>query len=134
MSTYINMLGGGSGGSSGTSTSNPSMIMVSIPDIPVAGQVIIMPIPDGITLTIPANMEGSRGRADIAATAETIFDIQKNGTSIGSVTFAADATVATFTAETETTLSGADSDYLKIVAPDPADVTLEDIGIGIKCS
>ena len=79
-------------------------------------------------ITFPANFSGSYGVARVAATASTAFDIQKNGSSIGTITFAISATTATFVSSggaQQTTVAG---DYLSIIAPASADATLADIG------
>ena len=131
MSTLINMLGGGDGGSGGDGS---VMLIFSISDQPNDGQVIIIPIPDGITITIPADMEGSRGRCNIAPTAQADFDVQKNGVSAGTIRFAAAANVSTFIVASQIVFVGADSDYLKIVCPIPQDSTLKDIGVAFKAT
>lgn len=132
MSTLINTLGGGGGSGGGGSTD--VMLTFSVSDKPNDGQVIIIPIPDGITLTIPADMTGSRGRCDVAPTAEADFDVQKNGTSVGTIRFAAAANTSTFIAASSIALSGASSDYLKIVCPIPQDTTLADVGVAFKAT
>jgi hypothetical protein len=63
--------------------------------------------------------------AKIAATAETDFDIKKNGSSVGTLRFAASATTATFIMASETSLVA--SDQLEIIAPGTPDTTLADI-------
>lgn len=129
MSTLINMLGGGSSSGSGSSD---GMLTFAVSGLPDAGQIIIIPIPDGITLTISASMTGSAGRCDTAPTAQADFDVQKNGSSVGTITFAASANTATFTAASAISLVGANSDYLKIVCPTTQDTTLSDVGVALK--
>lgn len=130
MSTYINTLGGGGG--SGGGGSSDIMITFSVSGLPVDGQVIIIPIPDGITITLPADLDGSRGRCDTATTAQADFDVQKNGISAGTIRFAAAANVSTFIAASDIVLNGSNSDYLKIVCPIPQDATLKDVGVAFK--
>lgn len=75
--------------------------------------------------TLPASLTGSRGKAAVAATASTTFDIQKNGVSIGSMVFAISGTIPSFTFASG--VSFASGDVLSVVAPSAADSTLADI-------
>jgi hypothetical protein len=72
--------------------------------------------------TLPADLAGSRGHADTAATAEAVCTILQNGASVGSVTFAAGSQDAAFS------LSGGialvPGDRLELVAPATQDATL----------
>ena len=81
--------------------------------------------------TFPINLVGSTGNARIAATAETIFNIEKNGTPFGTATFAISASTCTFVAATETSFI-ADTDVITVVAPATPDATLEDISFHFK--
>jgi hypothetical protein len=47
-------------------------------------------------ITLAANLDGSYAKATVAATAETIYTIYKNGVSAGTITFAAAGTIPTF--------------------------------------
>lgn len=70
----------------------------------------------------------SRASAGAAATASTVFTAKKNGTSVGTITFAASGTTGTFVT-TGTTVSFAAGDVLELVAPASADGTLADISV-----
>lgn len=72
-----------------------------------------------------AGLVGSRGRAVTAATAQTDFDVQRNGVSVGTIRFAAAGTVASFIM-VQRQVFGI-GDVLKIVAPASPDATLADI-------
>jgi hypothetical protein len=72
--------------------------------------------------TVPAGMTGSQGTAAIAATGTAIFRIQKNGADVGTMVFAASATVATFSMSSATVCNA--GDVLTIVAPATSDATL----------
>lgn len=83
-------------------------------------------------LAIPVALAGSRAVASVAATAETDFDVQKNGSSVGTIRFAAAGTVATFIAASAVSIAA--GDRLSVVAPSTADATLADISITIRAT
>lgn len=77
-------------------------------------------------VTLPTNLVGSRVTAATAATATTDFVLNKNGSSVGTIRFAASGTVATFVGfATDTTFDP--NDQLSLVAPGTADATLANI-------
>lgn len=80
--------------------------------------------------TLPINLSGSYGKADTAATGSTTFDIQKNGSSIGSMVFAGSGTTATFAFSAS--VSFAAGDRLKVIAPASPDATLAGITFTLK--
>lgn len=93
---------------------------------PAASEVVAGAVAPYAFSIIQANCDA---KAKVAATASTVFDIQKNGTSVGSITFAAAATLATISI---TTAAVALDDYLTIVAPATADATLADIAFMLR--
>jgi hypothetical protein len=93
---------------------------------PTASQIVYERI-FAITVTLPASLTGSLGKAGTAATASTTFTIKKNGTAIGTIVFGASATVPTFSFTAAVTfLAG---DVLSIVAPATPDATLANIAL-----
>lgn len=80
-------------------------------------------------ITIPANLTGSYFYARVAATAQTVFTIKKNETVIGTATFAAAATTATFSFTSA--VSFVTGDTLCILGPATNDTTLADFGWSI---
>lgn len=91
------------------------------------------------SVTFSGNFSGSVGSAEVAATAQTDFDVLKNGVSIGTIRFAASSSTATFITSGSPTesVSFASGDVLKVVAPlgspSPApDATLSDISFTLK--
>lgn len=96
------------------------------PGVPSASAIVTR-VPVARAVSFPAGLAGSIGRARVAATGSTVFSVQKNGASVGSLTFAASATSATFTAGSAITLAA--GDILSIHAPATADATLADVGI-----
>lgn len=75
--------------------------------------------------TFSAALAGSVGRASVAATAQTDFDLQKNGVSFGTMRFAISGTSATFIAASATSFAA--GDVLSVVAPGTPDATLANI-------
>ena len=78
----------------------------------------------------PSGLAGSEGFLGTAANAQTDFDIQKNGSSVGTMRFAASGTTATFIMATST--SYAVGDRMEIVAPSPADANAADVSYALK--
>jgi hypothetical protein len=74
------------------------------------------------TVTFPAGLAGSYGIGQTAATNSTSYSIQRNGTPVGTMNFAAAATVATFTMASATAFSA--GDLLTVVAPASPDPSL----------
>jgi hypothetical protein len=109
-----------------TSAAQPFDLTAFYPGVPSASAIVTR-VPVARAVTFPSALAGSIGKARVAATAQTVFDVQKNGASVGSITFAAAATSATFAAASAITLAA--GDILSIHAPATADATLADIGI-----
>jgi hypothetical protein len=79
------------------------------------------------TIVLPQNMTGSVAEATVAATAQTDLDVRKNGSSVGTIRFAASGTVASFIAASAATFNSGDN--LTVVAPGSPDATLAQIVI-----
>ena len=105
------------------------MIGMTFVGTPIEDEVIVSH-PAAITFNLPASLTDSQFKAGVAATAETIFTLEKNGGSIGTVTFAIAGTSGSisFTAAT----AFAVGDILTIVAPAVRDDTIADLGFTIK--
>lgn len=82
--------------------------------------------------SVPIDCVGSKFKATTAATAETVFDLVKNGSNFGTATFAAGATSAVFAAASAT--SFAVGDVLLVRAPATPDATLNHPVFNIKGS
>jgi hypothetical protein len=102
----------------------PAYVSGSWPGSPAAGQVVERYI-FATGVTFPAGLGGSYANAGAAATAAANFTIAKNGTAIGTMSFTAGATVATFTMASTTAFAA--GDVLTIAAPSPADATLANL-------
>lgn len=77
-----------------------------------------------------ANFSGSLAHSDVAATASATFNVQKNGSNIGTLNFAASATTATFTLASQTFFVA--GDRLSIICPSVQDVSLSNVGITLR--
>lgn len=79
----------------------------------------------------PENLSGSQGYAFVAPAADDTWDVQKNGSSIGTITF-----TAPYNDDVTFTLAGGVSfvagDRLEIVAEYPADDTLADVALTLR--
>jgi len=73
-------------------------------------------------------MTGSRASAEVASTGTVTFSIRDGTTEFATLTFTASAT-GVFTAASPTTLTN--TSVLRIIAPNPQDATLSDIGINL---
>ena len=85
-----------------------------------------------IALTFPDEFLTSQGFLETAATAITVFDIQSNGVSIGSMTFAASGTVATFTSVAAGDTVLAIGDRISVIAPNVPDATAANISFSLQ--
>jgi hypothetical protein len=106
--------------------SQPFDLTAFYPGVPTASAIVTR-VPVARAVTFPASLTGSYGVASVAATAQTDFDVQKNGVSAGTVRFAAAATTATFIAASPIVLAA--GDILTLVSPGTPDATLANVGI-----
>jgi hypothetical protein len=112
----------------GTTPVNPYDVGSMGTGVPTAS-LVMMRYPFPRQVVFPAGLTGSRGVAEVAATAQTDFDIKKNGSSVGTMRFAASATTATFIMASQTTFVA--GDILRVVAPGTPDATLSGVGFGL---
>jgi hypothetical protein len=73
------------------------------------------------------DLVGSQGHVATAPTTEAELDLQKNGSSIGTITFAASSNSAAFTFPDEVTFAA--GDRLAVIAPASPDPSLADIAL-----
>ena len=106
-----------------TTTGKDYDIAGGIPGVPTASQVVAR-YTLARAITFPANFSGSYWVAGTAATASTTFTVAVNGTSIGTIVFAASGTVATFTTTGGAIQNVAAGAVLTITAPATPDTTL----------
>jgi hypothetical protein len=111
---------------SGTCPYDPAMFILRTH----AGGALMAQIVFPRTVTFPAGFAGSQAYAQVPATASTTLDVEQNGTSIGTITFGAGSSTASYSLATDTVF--APGDRLAIVNQDPADATLADLSITLK--
>jgi hypothetical protein len=104
----------------------PFDVGLHLPDLSTSGA-LLAEIVLARPVDFPAAFAGSTGYARIAATAETVLDVQRNGSNIGTVTFAAASATPAFA------LSSATS-FCRWRPPrhrqeDPADTTLAGVSL-----
>ncbi|MBA3588310.1 hypothetical protein [Methylibium sp.] len=105
----------------------PFDVTTFYPGVMTASAVVVR-VPVARAVSFAANFAGSYGTASAAATASTAFDVQKNGVSVGTATFAAAATTATFVTAAGAVVSLLAGDVLSIIAPATPDTTLANAG------
>ena len=107
----------------------PTSLGFYIGGVPTAGQYQKVQLP--WNLTIPANCAtpNSYGKLGTAATASTVFDIQQNGTTVATVTFAASGTTPTFATTGGVAINLSAGDVISLVAPASPDATAADLTV-----
>lgn len=100
------------------------------PGVPTASAIVAQII-FARSVIMPGNLAGSAAYGKTAATASTVFDVKKNNSSTGSITFAGAANVATFSTTAGAALSFAIGDRLEVVAPASPDATLANISFSL---
>lgn len=81
--------------------------------------------------TLPLGLSGSEGYAATApADGDKTFDVRKNGSSVGSMTFAQGSNTATFSMGSSTSFAA--GDRLEVVSPGVQDSALADVSATFK--
>lgn len=93
---------------------------------------IITPLIIARACSIPAGMTASVAKASVAPTGNAVFNIKKNGTVVGTLTFLAGQTSGTFAAASPISLAAGDT--LDVVAPGSQDATLSDVRLTIAAT
>ena len=107
-----------------TWTGTPYDITGSTFGNPATGQMDIR-FYTGRGFILPANLNGSIVKANTAASSTAVFLVQKNASTIATLTFAAGSATATFSNQSAVTF--VIGDHFQIVAPVTPDATLADI-------
>lgn len=107
----------------------PYNVAAFVPETPASDSTVLLHVAAS-DFNLPASLTGSQGYAETAGTGGvTTFDVQKNGTSVGSVSFADSSNTATFTMASQTSFTA--GDRLKIVAPSSLN-GIENVSITLK--
>lgn len=113
-----------------SATNNPYDIGGGSGGVPGAGVALIRyPVPRAIRF--PSGLPNSKGVVATAPAATATFSLKKNGTQFATMQFASAATTATFTAASDTDFAA--GDVFTLVAPNPADASLSDLGVAFAC-
>jgi len=102
----------------------PYLLSFDAPGAPTASMIVFHHVFTQ-AVTFVASLTDSYVKAGTAATAQTDFDLKKNGSSIGTVRFAAAGTTASYVSISSS--SWVAGDILTLVAPASPDATIEDI-------
>jgi hypothetical protein len=100
-------------------------IAAYVPDVYTSSQVLLR-IPLARVVTFPVALAGSVAVLETAATASTVFSVQKNGVEFGTITFGVSGSVGTFASASGA--SFAIGDILSVLAPASADMTAAGLG------
>lgn len=120
-------------GSSGlwSQEDTPFIVSVAIGGTPTATQFL-----GGYYVThdgsFPSNFSGSRWRCLTAPAASYAIDVKKNGSSVGTITFALGATTATFTTSGGSAVTVADGDRIEFYGAATPDTTIANIYGALK--
>lgn len=102
----------------------PYLLAFDAPGVPTASMVVFHHVFTQ-AVSFVASLTDSYVKAGTAATAQTDFDLKKNGSSIGTVRFAAAGTTATYVSISAS--SWVAGDILTLIAPASPDATIADI-------
>jgi hypothetical protein len=105
-------------------TSTPFDLSGYVPGLPI-GSAKLMLFTSARPYQIPANFAGSISRSDNAPTGNPIYSIQKNGTTVATLTFNSGSTTGVFS--TQAAINFAAGDILAVVAPAAVDTTHQEV-------
>lgn len=92
-------------------------------DRPATGELLVKIYPLGVTF--PAGLTESQAGAEVAASADAVFSITKNGVEFATLTFQAASAEGVFACATDATFES--GDVLRVIAPTPRDATLSGV-------
>jgi lipoprotein-anchoring transpeptidase ErfK/SrfK len=106
----------------------PFLVVGYLTGKPSASQIVLaVDIPSNLsTVSFPGNFSGSTGKVGTNPTSTATYNINQNGSSIGTMVISTSGTF-TFTTTSGTAKAFAASDELTVVAPGTQDATLSDV-------
>lgn len=107
--------------------SQPYGFAIPISGKPTAGE-MIGPFVADRAFTIPNGFAGSISNAGAAATATSVFTLTRNGSAIGTITYAGGSAAGVLATSTNADVAVARGDRFFLVCPSTQDGTLADIG------
>lgn len=93
------------------------------------GNATILRFPTPRAFSLPAALTGSRAVVGVAPSVDSVFSLKKNAVQFGTLTFLAGQVVGVFAAALATAFVG--GDVLTVVAPNPQDLLLADLGFSL---
>jgi hypothetical protein len=115
----------------GAWASTPYDLALFAPGVPTVSA-LIMRFLFNRSVSFPSGLTGSVASAGTAATASTVFNLAKNGSAIGTLTFAAAGTTGSFSFASA--VSVASGDVLTVTAPATPDATLANISVTLTAT
>jgi hypothetical protein len=115
-------------GSSWVNEDSPYDVGMFIPGMHGNGAFLAQVVPTR-AVSFANDFAGARAYAGVSATAATVLDVHRNGSSIGTITFGIGASTGTFATAGGGAETFAAGDRLAIINEDPADATLADLSI-----
>jgi len=100
------------------------------PGQPTTGATVLA-VPVARPISWPADFAGAYAKSTVAALTGAVFNVQVEGTTIGTITFAASATSATFATTSHTAKSASAGNVVSIVVSGTPDANLSDLKIVI---
>jgi hypothetical protein len=104
-------------------------IALYVEGLPTAGEVVLRFLA-GRLLTIPPNLLGSVASAGIAPTGSVAFTLAQNGSTLGTITFAAGVTAGVM--PTLTAIQIAVGDVITLTAPGSQDATMANLSFTLS--
>lgn len=108
----------------------PEVNRIWIRGAPSASEVVARWQVQETSVVLP-NLLGWDAQADTAADSTTVFNVRKNGSNVGTLTWAAAGTVPTLATSSGVPVTYAAGDYFDVQAPSSPDLTLSDIFLHI---
>lgn len=114
-------------GGAAVTGSQPYDVVCSLPGKPGAGATVLL-LTYTRTVSFPGNFSGSRGTVGVNPTATATYNVNKNGSSIGTIAVSTGG-VVTFTTTGGAAQSFSAGDRMTVIAPGTQDATMSDVAV-----